>query len=107
MQRNYFLKKEFTLIIIFLLFGVSVLPGINGNKTITKNDTVVGESSDIISFKNLDSLNIASHLATQDEIDQLKTQHGVYDPTQQHNINGQGNSNILPTEEEWDSTVGR
>ncbi len=107
-------NKALAIGLIILFIGAAVLPAIGGIKTQSKNinierektDFIVKEKEDFVTFKNLDSLNLVSHFATQTEINQMKAVEGVYDPSKQYNINNQGTGLLPPTEEQYDSMVG-
>lgn len=98
-------KKVIVGTIIILFVGAGVVPSFSGNKTLTENIDVVNEENNVITLRNLDSLNIVTHLATQEEIERLKALQGVYDPTKDYNSNGQGTGLLPPTEEQWAAMV--
>ena len=94
---------------IFLLVGVSVLPASNGifksdfykkieRRIVPDNDGAESENSG----------NFISHIATQEDINKMKEQFGVFDKNKNYNIiyEGHGTGLAPPTENEWDSMVG-
>ncbi len=109
MKKNDMLWKSLVVGIFILFIGASIVPSISGFKTIKKEIAEPVNNSVTQNIKDIESLGIISHRATQEEIDQLKKiiNNLNYD-TKHQNINSEyATGFILPTEEDLDAMVGK
>lgn len=79
----------------------------SGAFSIIGYNSVMAEGAVIPGSQSI-KIQIDAHPATEEEINQMKSRLGVYDPSKNYNVifGGHGTGFAPPTEEEWNSMVG-